>query len=306
MKGIVLLLFLQGTLGWNLFAHSVIARIAEADLEKDEKGRAVLAKVYGTLSSLTKFFPEVPDSLLEVAVTPDALNFNFKGFLAKYHYKDIPEVYKNDDPRLPTGEIDSTNADYALESAISIIRDSMNPDQEQKKLIKKGFVDSLMTRYVVHVVGDVHQPLHATSLFSALLFDGKIVNGDAGGNLIPILDPYKTDSRNLHAFWDNGLGLFPRVETLPLDELTRANVRKMAEELTTALPKAFFGKDVELISHKAWIEESYKLASQIVYADIDLFPVIRPEYVVIGRRVSRERVTLAGYRLANLLREVFK
>ncbi len=135
MRVIVPLMLFQATFGWNLFAHAVIARIAEVDLQKDDKSKAVLNKVYETLGSLTKFFPEVPNSLLEVAVTPDALNFNFKGFLAKYHYKDFPEVYKNDDPRLPTGEIEETNADYALESAISIIKDSNNPDQEQKKLI---------------------------------------------------------------------------------------------------------------------------------------------------------------------------
>jgi hypothetical protein len=304
--GLILAALCLGAASWNLFAHSIVARIAELEMGTDEKGKAALKKVYATLSTLTKFFPETPDSLLEAAIIPDSLNFNYNGFLKFYHYKDFPEVYKNDDPNMPTSPMESVNADYAIESAVAIIKDSFNPEKEQKKIIKKGFVDSLMTRILIHVAGDVHQPLHASSLFSKYLYDGKIKDGDAGGNMIFILSPYDSNSNNLHSFWDNGLGIFPRADKFPYTEEDKAKIERFAQDLRTAFPQSYFGADVNQLNHTVWLTESARLASQIAYADIDIFPVIRPEYVVIGRRVSRERVTLAGYRLANLLRELFK
>lgn len=38
-----------------------------------------------------------------------------------------------------------------------------------------------MTRYLLHLVGDLHQPLHCTTYVSAYF-----PNGDMGGNLINI------------------------------------------------------------------------------------------------------------------------
>ena len=49
--------------------------------------------------------------------------------------------------------------------------------------------------WVLHLVGDIHQPLHTGSLFSARSFD----SGDAGGNGID------TSEGNLHAVWDRAL-----------------------------------------------------------------------------------------------------
>lgn len=296
----------QNNVCWNLFAHSVVARIAEIELSKTEIGAAVLKKVYATLSPLTHFFPETPNSLLEAAVTPDMLNFNFKGFLAQYHYMDTPELYKNDNPSFQLPNIAEISADYAMESAIGIIKDSFNQSIEDKHYIKKGFVDSLMTRYLIHVTGDTHQPLHSTSLYSRILMKGKIENGDLGGNLIYINDAYKTNSKNLHSFWDNGLGLFKTVDKFPYNEEDKQDIDKMAQDLIKEFPTTFYGSDVNQLNHKIWIDESHKLAVQIVYADIDLFPMIRPEYVLMGRQISKERVTLAGYRLTSLLIDLFK
>jgi len=124
--------------------------------------------------------------------------------------------------------------------------------------------------------------------------------------MIFILSPYDSNSNNLHSFWDNGLGIFPRADKFPYTEEDKAKIERFAQDLRTAFPQSYFGADVNQLNHTVWLTESARLASQIAYADIDIFPVIRPEYVVIGRRVSRERVTLAGYRLANLLRELFK
>ena len=49
--------------------------------------------------------------------------------------------------------------------------------------------------WVLHLIGDIHQPLHTGSLYTASLFE----TGDRGGNAIRI------DGSNLHARWDGAL-----------------------------------------------------------------------------------------------------
>ena len=46
--------------------------------------------------------------------------------------------------------------------------------------------------WVLHLVGDIHQPLHTGSLYTASLFE----TGDRGGNAIRI------DDSNLHSCWE--------------------------------------------------------------------------------------------------------
>ena len=44
-----------------------------------------------------------------------------------------------------------------------------------------------MARYLLHVVGDIHQPLHSTNYFN-----GTFKTGDLGGNLIKMTLPNGT------------------------------------------------------------------------------------------------------------------
>jgi hypothetical protein len=56
-----------------------------------------------------------------------------------------------------------------------------------------------MMRYLIHVIGDIHQPLHATAMFN----DGMFKNGDQGGNLFKIT--YASGIDNLHKLFDSVL-----------------------------------------------------------------------------------------------------
>jgi hypothetical protein len=51
-------------------------------------------------------------------------------------------------------------------------------------------------RLLIHYVGDLHQPLHATSRL-----DANYSKGDAGGNYVHL--PSKDGITNLHAVWDS-------------------------------------------------------------------------------------------------------
>lgn len=57
---------------------------------------------------------------------------------------------------------------------------------------------ALFARYLVHVVGDMHQPLHSVALFNETY-----PNGDIGGNRLKIITP-DGKSNNFHSYWDAG------------------------------------------------------------------------------------------------------
>jgi hypothetical protein len=74
---------------------------------------------------------------------------------------------------------------------------------EISDLNKNIFEKSMMLRYLIHVVGDIHQPLHSVQLFDNVHFK----NGDLGGNLFKI--NYTHNVNNLHKFFDSGADSLP-------------------------------------------------------------------------------------------------
>ena len=73
------------------------------------------------------------------------------------------------------------------------------------------FERAFMARYLLHLVGDSHQPLHSVNGFS-----NTHKNGDLGGNLVKIITTASTNSTilNLHAYLDSMAGLQSFTERL--------------------------------------------------------------------------------------------
>jgi hypothetical protein len=137
--------------------------------------------------------------------------------------------------------------------------------------------------WLLHLVGDVHQPLHATSRF-----DKDQPDGDRGGNLVTLCAPPCRDE--LHAFWDDLLGKGTDPE---------AAIRKASD-----LPAA--QTDLAAIGDEAtWIGETFDEARKSVYVapiGVGAGPFnLDPAYKIAATRVAEDRVALAGARLANVL-----
>ena len=154
--------------------------------------------------------------------------------------------------------------------------------------------------YLYHLVGDVHQPMHATTRYTAAHPDG-----DAGGNLFRLKPAEGMPATSLHFFWDAGAGAFGFEEPRrPLDAAARARLRSLADALmkehpADSLPAA---QDLEPLN---WVEESNQLARRVVYANIRENETPSKAYTEEAQRVVRLRVTLGGYRLAGLLNMLF-
>jgi S1/P1 Nuclease len=147
-------------------------------------------------------------------------------------------------------------------------------------------VKSYDLTWLLHLVGDVHQPLHASTRVSST-----DPNGDSGGNLVKL----GCTSCELHAFWDDLLGTSNNLNT----------VVKAARKLQAAAA-ALAAKCDE----KDWIAESFMESQQTVYAS----PIaagngpftLTAWYKKNAGKLAKVRVELAGARLANLLNTELK
>jgi len=142
--------------------------------------------------------------------------------------------------------------------------------------------------WIEHLVGDSHQPLHATSRY--LKSQPK---GDAGGNFV-----FVEGGPTLHALWDNAAA--PR-------DLSDEDVMRYAREITAEYP----AQDLGSLDPKEWMIESFELDKSTVYTfgletgSKELPLVMPPGYEEKAKSVGRQRVALAGYRLAAVLNHLY-
>jgi hypothetical protein len=300
----ICLYLLGSTHQWAMQGHSIIAAIAQKRLKSEHP--EVLEKIFKMLSGIQDHFPETKSSLLEAAAMPDLLNFQFSNFLMKDHFINLPILYPKDketDVNIPT-PLNDQNVVNALFRAVEIIQNSLDP--QNKPTISRGFMDSLMTRYLLHLVGDIHQPLHNVAFFAKDLFGGTIRNGDQGGNLIPIIDIFHKGETNLHKIYDDAFNSFDyKTLNYPYSEELQNDIHMQADYLTSLYPEDYFGGKVENLDFNQWVQEGFDIAQEFIYSQVEMFPIMGPEYVIKGKRICQERMTLAGYRLYKLLKIIY-
>jgi hypothetical protein len=161
--------------------------------------------------------------------------------------------------------------------------------------------------WLLHIVGDVHQPLHATARFNQ-----NFRSGDNGGNGVTVCHPTPArcvtsgrDALKLHTVWDRAFG----VENDPTDVMQA--VKDMVDEIDAAQPNAL-RDDLATVyldaAPHAWFEESRAFAILYAYAppvgQDDGHFVLNPAYETDMARVAKLRIASAGIRLARLLNRV--
>lgn len=142
--------------------------------------------------------------------------------------------------------------------------------------------------WLMHLVGDVHQPLHCAARFTQ-----DSPRGDAGGNLVQVCTPQC--GTNLHSFWDGLLG--PDSDPLTV----------MKIGLGLPLPNPLYATKTNV---DGWVTEGLNYARTVAYAS----PIgpgngpysISSEYRTNATRLARTRISLAGARLARILNAELK
>jgi hypothetical protein len=149
---------------------------------------------------------------------------------------------------------------------------------------------TLALKFLLHLIGDLHQPLHAGD------------DDDRGGNQVLVLDGRKTVAERLHAYWDKTV-----VERLGRDPERIADVLiKRYESQADAIAQG---------NPKSWAQESFEVARDVAYAlpgetesdaHGDTAYRLDGAYEQAAVPAASQQMARGGIRLARMLNEAFR
>lgn len=301
----VALCLTRGLFGWGCDGHQLVARIAEKNLTANAATNVTRLLSENPIdSSLMRYCVQGREDLMADASTW-ADDVRRTAGTGKWHYMDIPRQVTSGNiekwcepvgPPNPKGERDGCVIS-AIAYNLQALKNDAAPAPER----------AIALRYLIHLVGDLHQPLHTTD------------NHDQGGNCAPLAVLDQVSISNLHSAWDSGL----------LEERLQSS-HETAVQLAGELARRFAptrntwsGGDAQSWaweSHAAGIRTTYgglrppipeepvsgktdcSAESQKVYA---LHIHLDREYAGAADPVIDEQLAKAGFRLAKILNEIW-
>lgn len=260
MRKFPIIAILSGCLpafGWGPEGHSLIARIAEAQFTADTRARVAEILGPGTaMASIASWADEVRRSRPQTA---------------NWHFIDIPISRPHLDMARDCPHGDCVIAE--IETLERSLRNPALPAGERR--------EDLM--FLVHFVGDMHQPLHCSD------------NGDKGGNDVRV--EFAGHTTNLHSLWDGGLLGHIGTEEQLLPALSAASARNARKWSKGTVEQ--------------WAEEAHKAARKTVYGRLpqpsgDAPRAISAAYERAAGPLIELQIEKAGARLARVLNETLR
>lgn len=211
--------------------------------------------------SLTK--GESSHPLTECATFADDIKGEGYSFQSGWHFVDQPYL----DQGGSLSDFNFTEDTYQVLDALTNLTDWLAGNGTAYKTsyyyttIKKYFPDesqarSFALRLIIHYVGDIHQPLHATAMI-----DSTYPTGDRGGNSESL--PSISGAGNLHAVWDSLMYVYTAYPVLPLSTSSwswyTTEVSNMASAYPIVKSNLYDGNFAE------WANQSYTIAVNNVY-----------------------------------------
>jgi hypothetical protein len=238
---------------WFDKGHRIVGMIAQSNLTAEAR------------KQIEKILPE-STTLADAAVWPDHEGRSIRDF-DPLHYVSIPENASGYEQERDC--LERNCMVEALKWFSSVIADKNAPLMMRR----------LALYYVAHLVGDMHQPLHA----------GRAK--DRGGSEIAV--SYRGQTTNLHFFWDSNLV-----------DLEAGSEEQIARRLTANVAMEERLK-WQAGSPEQWTNESLTLVRSHAY-DTGASGALSDDYVEKARPIVRRRLTQAGIRLAWLLNTALK
>jgi len=235
---------------WGQTGHRVTGAIAEKHLTR--KAKRMINKLL------------INEDLAEASTFSDEHRSNPSEFWKKtanpWHYVNVHEgdVYKKAPPE--------GDAVTALEMFSKQLK-SKEASLEEKQIALK---------FIVHIIGDLHQPFHSGT------------NKDRGGNDIKVI--FFGQETNIHRVWDEHL---IDNQKLSYSEWTYRLNRKISKENV---------KQWSQIDPRVWIAESQKLRLGLYPEKEKLFF----DYQYKAIPIIRKRLQIGGIRLAAYLNKLYK
>jgi len=196
----------------------------------------------------------------------------------RWHYDDMPLCGGTPKARYcPRGQCNSEQ----IKRLTAVLADSRAPPRARNEALK----------WLVHLVADLHQPLHAAD------------NADHGGNDVQVaLAGVRTRGRmSLHRAWDN--------ELVRLALHTRGSQQPPGDVAVLAGEARRLAADAGQGTPDSWALESNNLARNVAYTFAGFacnrvppgIVVLDAQYQQDAQAIVHERLLLAGARLAALL-----
>ena len=240
-------------LGWGPEGHRAVAMIAAKDLTPEVRDKIqTMLTPHETLAAISVWADDIREEHPETG---------------PWHYIDVP---------LAASAIDMTHECPGGNCVVAKI-------SEFESVLKNKSVDPALRRealeFVIHFVGDLHQPLHCAD------------NNDQGGNKVQVI--FFGQPSNLHAVWDGGI--------IGHEKQHGASLATALEGRITPEQRAAWVRG----SVEEWALESHALAVSVAYGRLPsgTNPNLADDYVNATMPVVEEQIEKAGIRLAHLLNE---
>jgi S1/P1 nuclease len=302
---VIITLLAAQAVAWNPPTHIVSGAISYRILLEEPKGRATLGAIRPLLyakaldrsgllqrqtQSRTGAEADEMRFILTTGWADQIRNADPAQHRDKWHYINWPFKPEGEPASVVPRPPQSDNILTALAQNERVLQSAAPLDQRAVALA-----------WLLHLVGDLHQPLHTAQLFTR-----EYPDGDRGGNDICVRTAPDSVPMNLHMLWD---GLI----TSSNDTRTLTSI---AAELRKKFPK-FRITQLASGEPKTWAEESFELATKTVYVNGGLRGTPKPQrrdcsevtgakvlpagYAARAKDIAERRIVLAGYRLASLL-----
>jgi hypothetical protein len=292
----LLLLIASPAFAWNAAGHRISAMIAWEQLDADTRA-AVTALLrqhpdFDRWQTRGKGVDQGLTAFLEASTWPDDIRKDQRFYTAGVEeptptLPGFPDMERRldwhyvDRPLNPAGNLQSSpgKIDRQLEVLAQTLWSRKATPSEQAYALP----------WLIHLVADAHQPLHAASRYGR---DGR---SDNGGNALAIINPYNTrhPSMNLHRYWDDLPGP-PWLRTSRLESAVKWLTERHPPPASAGTPTL-------------WLDESWQIAREHAYPPgEDSVPTISAAFHERALEIANRRVTAAGYRLAGLLQHLLR
>ncbi|TNV78426.1 hypothetical protein FGO68_gene16199 [Halteria grandinella] len=278
---------------WWGNGHMIVARIAYDILEKDIRDKA--DSVLSHLMPFTTLEDQHP--FVECATFADEIKGRGWNDQANLHYIDQPFF---DQGFMIQVAPESENVTWAIDM---IVANMNRKNLEMESGVSWDLSDSYHLRMLIHYIGDIHQPLHASSRYTK-----DYPMGDEGGNAVKLRVNASDEVTNLHALWDSVVTAQVDDMTLPLSESNWEKLGNISSRLRSEHPQSIVENNFNL-DPNMWADESFQIVKEEIYSDFfdgeDSVFSPSQDYIDRSKLIAERQIAKAGYRLAQVLSNIW-
>jgi hypothetical protein len=273
LVALVLLGFIFPVAAWNGVGHMVVAQIAHNHLDP-----IVKAKCDALIATAVPYGTTANNTFVTASCWADDAKVQLG--TGEWHYIDY--LFSLDGT--PASGVAPQTFDIvrAIDQCVAVVRNTNAVASDR----------AINLRYIIHFIGDIHQPLHTTALVSS-----NQPNGDAGGNLFYTSGQWN----NLHSMWDAGCGYLTNVLSRPLSVSGQTWINQTVAKCEAQHP--YVNRTNRVLSSLELALEGFDVAKKVVYTNIVRSSTPTPAYLSKGQQTAEQRLAQAGYQLADLLNQ---